>query len=132
MITRQHARILRKKIEALAQPMTDSEAYYVPELYPMWKVDTDYAVGDRRQYEGELYRCIQAHHSQSDWTPSEAVSLWVKIPDPAIEYPEWVQPQGAHDAYSKGAKVSHNDKHWISDIDFNVYEPGIAMWTEVN
>lgn len=45
-------------------------------------------------------------------------------------YPEWVQPTGAHDAYLKGDKVSHNDKHWMSDIDSNVWEPGVYGWTE--
>ncbi len=45
-------------------------------------------------------------------------------------YPEWVQPTGAHDAYSKGAKVSHDSKHWTSDIDGNVWKPGVYGWTE--
>lgn len=82
MITRQHARTLRKKIEALAQPMTDSEAYYVPELFPMWKTDTAYQTGNRVQYEGKLYKCLQGHTSQSDWTPNTAVSLWVEVAEP--------------------------------------------------
>ena len=37
---------------------------------------------------------------------------------------------GAHDAYSAGAKVSHGEKHWISDQDGNVWEPGVYGWTE--
>lgn len=48
----------------------------------------------------------------------------------AEEWPEWVQPTGAHDAYSQGAKVSHNGKHWTSDVDGNVWEPGVYGWTE--
>ena len=58
------------------------------------------------------------------------MSLWVSISDPAEEWPEWSQPLGEHDAYSKGAKVSHNGKHWISDLDANVWEPGQYGWTE--
>ena len=46
------------------------------------------------------------------------------------EWPEWVQPKGAHDAYSKGSKVSHNGKNWISNLDGNVWEPGVTGWTE--
>lgn len=38
---------------------------------------------------------------------------------------------GAHDAYSKDAKVSHNGKHWTSTVDSNVWEPGVYGWTEV-
>lgn len=132
MITKAHARKLRKAIEKTSVNLTDSEAYDVAELFPMWKTDTAYQTGDRVQYEGKLYKCLQGHTSQADWTPSTAVSLWVEVADPSIEYPEWVQPQGAHDAYAKGSKVSHNDKHWISDVDNNVWMPGVYGWTEVN
>ena len=52
-------------------------------------------------------------------------------PQPDDEYPEWIQPTGAHDAYAQGAKVSHNGKKWTSDIPANVYEPGVYGWMEV-
>lgn len=131
MITREHARKLRKAIEKTAVTLTDSEAYDVAELFPMWKVDTAYQTGDRVQYDSKLYKCLQAHTSQADWIPSTAVSLWVEVADPAIEFPEWKQPTGAHDAYMTGDKVSHNEKHWISDVDNNVWMPGVYGWTEV-
>lgn len=79
---------------------------------------------------GTLYKCVQAHTSQADWTPDTASSLWSKTSDPAEEWPEWSQPVGAHDAYSKGAKVSHKEKHWISTVDSNVWEPGVYGWEE--
>lgn len=131
MITKAHARKLRKMIEKTSVNLTDSEAYDVAELFPMWKTDTEYAVGDRVQYESKLYKCLQSHTSQADWIPSTAVSLWVEVADPAIEYPEWVQPTGAHDAYMTGDKVSHNEKHWISEADNNIWEPGVYGWREV-
>lgn len=102
------------------------------EMFPEWNPDGyDYYVSERVKYNGKLYRCIQNHKSQSDWAPDVAVSLWVEMSDPAEEWPEWKQPTGGHDAYAKGDKVSHNDKHWISDIDANVWEPGVSGWTEV-
>lgn len=102
------------------------------EIYPQWNGNGyDYFAGERVTYEGTYYRCIQNHTSQADWTPDTAVSLWVSISDPTEEYPEWIQPAGAHDAYEKGDKVSHLDKHWISDIDANVYEPSVYGWSEV-
>lgn len=102
------------------------------EMFPAWDSNGyDYFAGERVTYNGEYYRCIQNHKSQADWTPDVAVSLWVKIAEPSQEFPEWVQPTGAHDAYNKGDKVSHNEKHWISDIDANVYEPSVYGWTEV-
>ena len=72
-----------------------------------------------------------AHTTQADWTPDVSPSLWVEVGDPSVEYPAWSQPVGAHDSYEKGAKTSHNDKKWVSDVDGNVWEPGVYGWTEV-
>lgn len=90
-----------------------------------------YKKGNIRRYGSDLYRCNQDHTSQADWTPAAAASLWSKIGDPTEEWPEWSQPVGAHDAYNAGAKVSHNGKHWTSDVASNVWEPGVYGWTEV-
>lgn len=108
--------------------LDDDQAETVTALFPDWEDGKAYAVGDRVKYNGLLYRCVQAHTSQADWTPDIAPALWVRTS--TEEWPEWVQPTGAHDAYAKGSKVSHNGKHWISDIDANVYEPGVYGWTE--
>lgn len=124
------ARELRKYIEQAAVSLPDTDAIEAVELFPAWNGEgVEYAIGDRVSYQGDLYKVIMGHTSQSDWTPDAAVSLFVKVADPAIEWPEWVQPTGAHDAYNKGDKVSHNDKHWISTIDANVYEPP-TLWEE--
>lgn len=34
------------------------------------------------------------------------------------------------DAYMAGDKVTHNDKHWVSDVDNNVWEPSVYGWSE--
>lgn len=122
---------IRKLIEKASVSLSDEDALTGVELFPVWKSDAIYQTGDRVQYEGTLYKCLQSHNAQADWMPSEAVSLWVRVDDPSIEFPQWIQPTGAHDAYAKGAKVSHKDKHWISDIDSNVYEPSVYGWSEV-
>lgn len=108
--------------------LDDEQAESVTVLFPDWETGKAYAVGDRVKYNGLLYRCVQAHTSQADWTPDAVPALWVRTS--TEEWPEWIQPTGAHDAYNKGDKVSHNEKHWISDIDANVYEPGVYGWTE--
>ena len=50
------------------------------------------------------------------------------------DWPEWVQPTGAHDAYSKGSQVTHNGERYVSKIDANVWEPGVfgseSLWTK--
>ena len=125
------ARQLRKMIELAATSLPDDKALEAPELFPKWAVGISYQIGDRVRYT-DLYKVVQAHTSQADWTPDKTPALYVKVADPAIEWPEWVQPTGAHDAYNKGDKVSHNEKHWISNVDSNVWEPGTGtLWTEV-
>ncbi len=95
-----------------------------------WSATATYAAGDRVRKDGLLYRCLQAHTAQADWTPGAAVSLWVRIDDPAEEWPAWRQPTGATDAYALGAKVSHNNARWVSAVSGNVWEPGVYGWTE--
>lgn len=97
--------------------------------YKQWVENESLLVGDRRAYNKILYEVIQAHTTQSDWTPPQVPALFKRVW--TEEWPEWVQPTGAHDAYAKGAKVSHNGKKWTSDIDNNVWEPGAYGWTEV-
>lgn len=111
----------------LEQAMTDSDALDYIGLFDAWRSDTDYVIGDRVRDNDVLYKCIQSHTSQSDWQPHLTPALWVVVS--IEEWPEWVQPVGSTDAYAKGAKVSHNGKHWISDVDGNVWEPP-TMWTE--
>lgn len=101
------------------------------DLFEPWVASKAYAVGDIVSYNGLLYRCVQAHTSQADWTHDLTPALWTRMADPSVEYPEWSQPLGAHDAYALGAKVSHNGKKWVSDIANNVWEPGVYGWSEV-
>ena len=100
------------------------------ELFSPWAYPVAYKTGNIRAHGGKLYRCLQDHTSQETWTPDAAPSLWVGISDPAEEWPAWSQPVGSTDAYAKGAKVQHNGKHWTSDVDNNVWEPGVYGWTE--
>lgn len=131
MITRAKAYKLRELIEKICKYLSDDDALQGVELFPHWKSDESYEVGDRVSYEGTLFKCLTAHDSQDSWTPSDSPSLWVRVDDPSIEFPEWVQPLGSTDAYPLGAKVSHLNKHWISDYDNNIWEPSIFGWSEV-
>lgn len=128
----EQAQAIRAGMQALARTAPDAVLLAQPmAMYDEWSADgVAYTLNDIRQYNGLLYRCVQAHTSQESWTPEAAASLWTRIADPAQEWPEWIQPTGAHNAYAKGAKVSHNGKHWISDVGANVWEPGVYGWTE--
>ena len=129
-MTREHALKLRDLIVRASVSLDDESALQGIELFPKWTATPPmtYEVGDRVRHEDTLYKCVQAHTSQDDWTPDLTPALWVEVS--IEEFPEWHQPQGSHDAYNKGDKVSHNGKHWQSTIDANVYEPP-TMWDEV-
>ena len=99
-------------------------------VFSPWVYQKLYTVGKIVQDGGKLYKCVQEHTSLAVWEPANTPAVWTKNGAPTEEYPEWSQPLGAHDAYAQGAKVSHNDKKWISDIDNNVWEPGVYGWTE--
>lgn len=125
-MTRAEAIAYRGKIETAASTMTDATALTAVELFPAWAVGKTYAVNDRAQYNGTLYKCIQAHTSQSDWMPSATPALWKTVS--VDEYPEWVQPTGAHDAYNTGDKVTYNGQHYVCTSDANVYAPDVYGW----
>lgn len=129
MITRARAYALRKLIEKASISLDDESALDGIELFPLWKDDAEYQVGDRIRFNGVLYKCVQAHTSQDSWTPDITPALWVEVS--IDEFPEWKQPLGSEDAYRIGDKVSHLEKHWISAIDYNVYEPSVYGWDEV-
>lgn len=108
--------------------LTDEQAETIVNAFPEWVAGRPYSIGDRVRYDGTLYKVIQAHTSQSDWTPDVAVSLFVRL-SPASEdddpttIPEWVQPTGAQDAYNTGDRVMFDGVVYESTIDGNVWSP---------
>ena len=102
-----------------------------PDLFVSWTEHWRGKAGDIVEDEGNLYRSIHdVTDAGQNRKPSETPSMWTPIGDPSEEFPEWSQPIGAHDAYSKGDKTAHNGKRWVSDTDGNVWEPGVYGWTE--
>ena len=121
------AKKLREFIEKNADLLTDDAALDLPNAFPRWTTGKAYIVGERVRYEEKLYKCVQAHTSQADWTPPATPALWTEV-SPEGVIPDWKQPTGAQDAYAKGDKVKHNGSTWISTVDSNVWEPGIYGW----
>ena len=92
-------------------------------IYPEWEVDKAVVLDDLRRYSGALYKCIQAHTTQADWTPPIVPALWT----PAVaagSIGAWVQPTGAQDAYRAGSIVTYANNTWSTSRDYNVWEPG--------
>ncbi len=121
----------RNIIQKAAESLSDSEAVETPMLFEKWESNKNYQINKRICYNDKIYKVLQTHTSQSDWTPDVAVSLFaqVLIPDPEVIV-QWVQPDSTN-PYMAGDKVSHNGKIWESIIDNNVWQPGVYGWNEV-
>lgn len=130
-MTRQEAKEFIEAFVRLRKMATDEMSLQVLNLYPTWKEDVFYSINDRVLYNDVLYKVLQTHTSQANWTPDIATSLFGKvlIPDADV-VPEWEQPDSIN-PYMTGDKISHNGKTWVSIIDNNVWEPGIYGWEEV-
>lgn len=90
---------------------------------PLWGI----VRRDNDWNEGKLYKVVQGHTSQADWTPSELPALYKSYMDENI-IAEWEQPQGSHDAYQKGDKVIFDSKVYVSIAENNVWKPTEYGW----
>lgn len=119
---------MQKIIDALVrmrEGASDEQALNAIALYPAWKPDTAYSVGGRIRHGNKLYRCVQAHTSQTGWEPDATPALWTEVAKPG-EIPVWKQPTGAQDAYQTGDKVWYPEKDttvYVSLMDNNVWSP---------
>ena len=133
MISRERAQELRSLIEKATVSLPDTDALDCVTLFPEWAIGVAYVVDQRIGYQDKLYRVVQAHTSQADWTPDITPALFTEVAAPG-EIPVWKQPTGAQDAYMKGDKVwypNKNDKIYSSLIDNNVWSPETSgLWKE--
>lgn len=125
----QIAEQFRKALQMFAASLDDEKALEVATIYDAWKPNTAYAVGEFITYgensvgDPQLYKVVQAHTSQEDWTPDVTASLFSAIGLDEKGYPVWSQPTGAHDAYNTGDIVDYNGVLYKSLINGNVYAP---------
>ena len=131
MITKKRIESIVNAVVSLRNTITDEQAATVTALYPAWEESAHYEAGERVTYNEVLYKVLQAHDAQADWTPDVAVSLFAKVlTDPTGTILPWAQPDSTN-PYMKDDKVTHNGKTWISTLDNNVWEPGAYGWDEV-
>ena len=122
---------IRKAIDTFAKNQIDETLIDNKAAFEFWRAGINAEKDKIYRYGDDIYKCIQPHATQEDWTPDKVPALFVKIS--LEEWKQWKQPAGAHDAYMKGAKVSDEGKHWISNKDYNIYKPGLVPgdWSEV-
>lgn len=132
-----NASVLRSTIESLARTMEDADVVDSPAQFLFPSFDGNghfYNAGERILYGGTLYKVLQAHTSQADWTPDAAPSLFARVlaGQDGTDIGEWEQPDSTN-PYMTGDKVIYNGKIYESVIDNNVWSPDVypAGWKEV-
>lgn len=112
----------REKLETVSQSLPDDLAQFSVAMYPHWNEEAHYETNYRVQYNDVVYKCLQSHDAQTQWTPTDAPSLWAKVLNPSEDIPDWEQPDSTN-AYMTGDKVRYNGKVYESLIDNNVWSP---------
>lgn len=106
------------KLDELSQEEKD----LLVAIYPKWQAGISTTIGEIYSYNNILYEVIQAHTTQSDWTPDTVPALF-KAHTPLDIVAEWVQPTGGHDAYNIGDRVLFEGQVYESIIDANTWSP---------
>lgn len=127
-----HPDVARLATDASANPVEIADTLRNAVAAPPFRVGVQVNAGEVYQHLRNLYEVVQSHTTQADWTPDVAYALWKRWYNPENEPEPYRQPQGAHDAYRLGQRVTHGGFTWESLVDANVWEPGStgaeALW----
>ena len=131
-MTEARARQLREVLSNAMQLVSDDIAAENIRMYPEWEADKAYTIGFKVRHNDKLYKVLQDHTSHEAYQPEATVSLYAEVlaGQEGTDIDEWVQPESTN-PYMMGDRVYHNGKLWESDIDYNIFEPGVAGWHEV-
>ena len=144
------------ELYAVIQPHTPQEGWEPDKVPALWKkvsleewpefkqptgAHDAYNIGDKITFNGKKYISLINGNA---WSPEAYPAGWKLVEEstesedeteetPIDEYPEWVQPTGAHDAYNIGDHVTYQGEHYISNINGNTTVPGSdeRWWTKV-
>lgn len=125
---------VQSEYQTALMSISDEAALKMPDYFPTWDGNGhSYAAGDRVTYNDTLYKVLQAHTSQSTWTPTAAPSLFTKVLTSTTGEPlPWEQPDSTN-PYMIGDRVTYNGKVYESTVDNNVWAPDAYPqgWKEV-
>ena len=111
---REKAYAIINAIKTLRETLSDEEALNYSVLYPDWKVGKNLAVGERIEYDDKLYKVVQAHTTQSDWTPDTTPTLFEPLD---------IVNEGTLDnpIIAAVGMTYYKDKYYLDETDGKVY-----------
>lgn len=134
---REHAYKLREMIVKASVSLPDEDALEAVELFPAWEADTEYSVDVRLRYDGKLYRVVQAHTSQADWTPDITPALYAEVALPGDgETPEHPISYNNNMALEQGKYYAQNGVVYVCIRDtvnpvYNDLADLVGLYVEV-
>lgn len=118
---------------ALLDSVSDEQITQMTSLIDEWEPGVPLRPNQLVTHQGIVYRVQQGHVSQADWSPEVSPSLFRALgseDEASSKWPQWVQPTGSHDAYSKGDRVTYNGIRFESEVDNNVWAPSVWGWRQ--
>ena len=125
----EQAEAIREAMDTAGALLDEEMALECVRLYRSWETGRTYKVDEYLTYgqngvgDPQLYKVVQAHTSQADWTPDITPALYDAIGLDDSGYPVWSRPTGAHDAYNVGDIVNYNGTLYESTINGNTWSP---------
>ena len=131
----------RRVFELFAAQITDESVMMeVADMYPTWeqlvakkaecKAGTVFRWGENTDGETQLWSFISDYTPNEIYPPDQDTAHYKKIGITEDGTPIWTQPLAREDSYMLGDVVSHNGEKWISDVDYNTWEPGVYGWSK--
>lgn len=118
------------RTRAVEPDVMNNEIIDLAPLLQPWQAGTassviSYKVGDVRTYNGQIWKCVQAHdhHGEPGWEPG-IVSMWgaYHATDAAHALP-WTKPTGAHDMYQIGQFMIWTDGEIYECVQATNFSP---------
>lgn len=125
----EQAQAIREAMDYAGASLNEETALVCVALYRPWVIGAAYKKDEYLTYgvnsvgDPQLYRVVQDHTSQADWTPDSVPALYTPIGLTEDGYPVWSKPTGSHDAYNAGDIVEYKGKLYKSLINGNVWSP---------
>lgn len=132
----QMAEQMRMAVQTYITALPEEQAITVASVYPEWRANKQYYAKDWVKYgvdsygDTQLYQVLQDHISMAEWSPDVATGLFKAVGVAEDGTRKWSQPCGVSDAYMAGDIVDYNGVKYISDMDYNVWEPTIYGWSK--
>lgn len=120
---------------------SDTDLYESVHVVEFWDETFIGSAGSIRQSNGKLFRSLHditiREHNQNPSDPAN--TMWCRIPNPLVEYDDWVPYKAGAALYGNGSdarpyKCLHNGFKWRSNHAQNTWEPGstgVYTWDKV-